>query len=490
MSKDFLELQARLKPDVLAVVDLVASRSWTYQAWNTIINRTISWLQSRGLKPGDRVACLAKNCPEIVALHLACGRAGFIFVPLNWRLSQAELLYLVEDCTPSLILGDDEASRHEISCLGIAGLFDKVAAFEAAVVCDEYYAQPTLILYSSGTTGQPKGIVHSEASIMETTLNMALLAQVDDNSTYLCETPMFHVIGLISCVRPALYCGGKIIISDGFEPARTLNRLQDITLGITHYFCVPQMASLLRQHEDFNPRELKTLKAILTGGAPHPAAQIETWLDAGIAIVDGYGMSEAGTVFGMPFGRDIIRKKAGCVGVPTHRIQVRLADPQNPTLISPNIGEVQLKGDNLFLGIWRQAERYAGCFTPDGWFRTGDVAVFDDEGFYRIVDRIKDMFISGGENVYPVEIESVVLAYPGILECALVGVPDEKWGEVGKLFLVPGNDGMEFSKSALLAFLEKSLARYKLPKHIEIVDKLPRNGAGKVQKNLLRSLTV
>ncbi|NVK57453.1 MAG: AMP-binding protein [Alteromonadaceae bacterium] len=481
-----LSLQAKLRPTKEAVRDLTSGRSWTYPEWETFVNKCSDWLMQQGLRSGDRLACLAKNCAELVALHFACENTGVIFVPLNWRLSAEELHALLEDCTPSLIVGDNMADKLALTYFELDKLTDVVASLEGEYQPQNHRAVPSLILYTSGTTGRSKGILHTQDSIMETTLNMALLGQVDEHSTFLCETPMFHVIGLISCVRPALYQGGKIVISDGFQPTRTLARLMDNNLLISHYFCVPQMANSLRQEADFSPASLQNLKALLTGGAPHPAVQIRQWLNDGIPIVDGYGMSEAGTVFGMPFDIATIDAKAGSVGVPTHRIEVRLADAHDQPVANGEAGEVQLKGLNLFTGIWQQPELYASCFTADGWFKTGDVAVKDDDGFYRIVDRIKDMFISGGENVFPTEIEGVALKLDAILECALVGVPDERWGEVGCLFVV-AKSNQPINQEKLLAALESSLAKYKLPKYIKVVDSLPRNGGGKVMKHQLKA---
>ena len=483
---NFLLLQAQLKPNKEAVRDLSTQRSWNYADWERFVAQTAGWLTAQGLRPGDRLACLAKNCAEYIALHFAAARLGLLFVPLNWRLSAAELDSVLEDCQPALVVADVLAEKLSCDSVDISTLSERVVGHASVSDIGLHDAQPTLLLYTSGTTGRPKGILHSEKTLMETTLNMSLLAEVSEQSCYLCEAPMFHVIGLITCIRPVLYHGGKLLISDGFEPPRTLARLQDRTLNISHYFCVPQMANMLRQQPEFNPTGLTHLKAIMTGGAPYPEVQVRAWVKDGIPIVDGYGMSEAGTVFGMPFELAIIDQKAGAVGVHPPRIQARLVDGNEQLVVPGAAGELQLKGDNLFLGIWRQDELYDRCFTADGWFRTGDVAIKDNDGFYRIVDRLKDMFISGGENVYPAEVEAIVLASPLVKECALVGVPDEKWGEVGRLYVVPQDPMVAFDRDALFDDLQRSLARYKLPKQLELLAELPRNAAGKLNKKILK----
>ncbi len=483
---DFLSVQASLKPTRDALIDLTLERRWDFAALDYVVGQWVSWFNQRGLQAGDRLACIAKNRAELVMMHLACGRTGVIYVPLNWRLSTEEIQLLLADCEPALVLGDSIAASLGVDHEPLDGVLAQVEALGSMPVTDTSYRLPSLILYTSGTTGKPKGIMHSEASLMETTLNMCVLGQVNEDSVFLCETPMFHVIGLVSCVRPALYCGGHILISDGFNPERTLGYLMDPVLRISHYFCVPQMADSLRHHPSYNPARLRNLKGLLTGGAPHPAVQIRAWLRDGIPIVDGYGMSEAGTIFGMPFDVNLIDNNAGCVGLATQRVKVRLADDNNQPVKQGQPGEVQLKGDNLFVGIWQQPLLFDKCFTSDGWFKTGDVAVMNGTGFYRIVDRQKDMFISGGENVYPVEIEGVVLGIQGVRECAVVGVPDERWGEVGCLYVVPHAEGSLPAETELLTQIGEHLAKFKIPKHVRVIDALPRNGAGKVVKPQLR----
>ncbi|MEI8633627.1 AMP-binding protein [Vibrio sp. PP-XX7] len=379
---------------------------------------------------------MAKNRAEIPALQLACARIGAIFVPLNWRLSLRELNTIMVDSEPVLVFIDAFAVEKGVVGEPIDCVLSDCARYPARPFDLGGPNLPSLILYTSGTLGSPKGVILSEENINETALNFALLGHVDPISSFLCESPMFHIIGLVSSVRAALLLGGKIVISDGFIPARTLERLGELRLAITHYFCVPQMAKALREEANFNPEKLKHLTAIFTGGAPHPADEIRAWLKDGIPIVDGYGMSEAGTVFGMPVDPDMIEWKAGCVGFATHRMQVRLADDDDQEVACGALGEVQLKGPNLALGYWHQDAEFAAAHTADGWFKTGDIAVCDEDGYFRIVDRKKDMIISGGENIYPSEVEFVARQHDSVYDCALVGMPDERWGEIGHLFVV------------------------------------------------------
>ncbi len=481
---DYVALYARSKPGKLVINDLAFERQWTYAELDHAIACCLSVLINKGVEKGSRVACLSKNRAEVLILHFACARLGAIFVPLNWRLSRVELQALIEDSQPTVGFGDELANQLGIEMLSIDDLL---------AMCDTSGPTqgglgdvdlPSLMLYTSGTTGRAKGVLLSERNITETAINFGVLGEVDTESGFLCESPMFHIIGAITSVRPALLKGAHIVISDGFEPDRTLSRIADPLLAITHYFCVPQMALALRAATTFNPDQLRNLKALFTGGAPHPEAQIRDWLKDGIPIVDGYGSSEAGTVFGMPLDIDLINAKAGCVGLPTPRIQARIVDASGNVLPVGMAGELQIRGDNVTSGYWQRHEDTQKAFTDDGWFYTGDVVTVDESGFYQIVDRKKDMFISGGENIYPAELEALLVKYPGIKEQAVVGIPDEQWGEVGCVFYVSEDD---IKLGDMVAFLSDKLARYKLPKRALRIESLPRNAAGKVLKTELKN---
>jgi fatty-acyl-CoA synthase len=300
---------------------------------------------------------------------------------------------------------------------------------------------------------------------------------------------MFHVIGLITNVRPYWMRGGAVLVSNGFDAGRTLARMSDPALGVTHYFCVPSMAAMLRQHHDYDPDKLRGLTAIFTGGAPNPSADILASLDDGIPMVNGYGMTENGTLIGMPVDIDEIRKRPNASGVPTARVQIRIVDDDGNELPANVAGEIHVKGPNLGSGYWRRPVETARSFLPDGWFATGDIGMIDDRGFVSVVDRKKDMFISGGENVFPAEIEAVIANFPGLTEAAVIGVPDPNWGEVGHLVLVV-SAGSAIDRDAVLAHFDGRLARYKIPKHVTVLGALPRNGAGKVQKQVLRSMLI
>jgi len=488
---DVIGLHARMAPDRLAARDLTLDLRWSYRELDALVGRLAAEMQARGAQPGDRIAVLARNSVWLVALHYACARAGTIFVPLNGRLVPSELAALLDRAEPVLFLTDDE-NTPAIAAWQPALLRDFVAASERQEPLREGHVDPasaSLILFTSGTSGRPKGVVLTELNLHHSASNFATLTRVSRDSIFLCEAPMFHIMGLVTNVRAALMLGGAILVSDGFEPGRTLARLSDPALGITHYAGVPQMMESLRGQPAFDAAGLRNMTALVTGGAPHSPADIDAWLQDGLPIVSGFGMSETGTVFGMPAELDIIRAKAGSAGVPTPWIETVIVDGEGVACAPGVAGELKLRGPGITPGYWRDPVETAKAIDAAGWFSTGDIAIQDADGFFWIVDRKKDMFISGGENIYPAEIEAHLAGYAGILECALVGVPDARWGEVGHLAIVVQDDA-EIGHEVVIAFLADRLARYKLPKHVSLVDRLPRTATGKLQKGLLRESLV
>ncbi|PPU77495.1 AMP-binding protein [Xanthomonas cucurbitae] len=484
---DSIALHARLTPHRLAARDLVLDRHWSYAELDDLVGRLAALLLARGCVEGERLAVLARNSVWQVALHFACGRVGAIYVPLNWRLSAAELDILLQRAEPCLVLGDEVAAgRADVEAL--AAFVEDASALAAAQMPAIAPERVSLILFTSGTSGQPKGVMLSEGNLQQTAQNFGVLTQVDARSSFLCEAPMFHVIGLVTNVRPALAVGGSIQVSNGFEPERTLNWLCDRTLAITHYVGVPQMMQAFRHQPGFDPVALRHLTALVSGGAPHAGEDLLGWLEDGIPMVCGYGMSEAGTVFGMSVDQAVIRRKLGAVGISTPAVQTRVLDADGNDCQPEVAGELLLRGPNLSPGYWRDPHASAEALDAQGWFHTGDIVRRDADGFFWVVDRKKDMFISGGENVYPAEIEATLADHPQIRECAVVGIADPQWGEVGYLAIVPAGPTLDLEQ--IREYLIARLAKYKVPKHLRVVQALPRTATGKLQKaQLKRSLT-
>jgi fatty-acyl-CoA synthase len=486
MSVDYIALQAGLQPDRLAARDLTYGRAWSYRQLNDDAWRFAAALRAHGVSKGDRVALLAKNRVSHVLLHLACARLEAMFVPLNWRLSAQELGVLLEDAEPALLIGDAHLAATGLAGLSFDAFEQEADAASPLPACAYDQSCTSLILYTSGTSGQPKGVMLSEQNLWATGVNFSVLARVGPHAAVLCDAPMFHVIGLVGNIRPALMTGGAILVSDGFVPARTLARLADRALSVTHYFCVPQMAASLRHDPAFDPAALQHLTGIFSGGAPHAAAAIRAFTRCGIPLADGYGMTEAaGTVCCMPLDLAEIEANISAVGLLPPGVQVRIADETETDVPAGFAGEILVRGENMSAGYWRRPVETKAAFTADGWFRSGDIGFLDGQGYLSVIDRKKDMFISGGENIYPAEIEAALADFSGLKECAVVGVEDDRWGEVGHLFAV-AHPGHLIDSARLIVFLENRLARYKIPKHVTLLDELPRNGAGKLLKAALR----
>jgi len=488
MSPDPVALHAALRPLELACIDLESDQRWTYRELDTDIQRAVGVLQKAEVGKGDRVAVLAKNSVHQIILQQALMRLGAIFVPLNWRLSSLELKRLLVDCSPKILLTEDAAPDLPQDCrlfsfqvfiaaLSIAEPANRLPPHSAHDAC--------IVLYTSGTSGAPKGALLTPLFLLATAVNANVLGEVDTDCVFLCDSPMFHVIGLVTQIWPPLLRGGAFIVSSGFDPEKTNDRLGDPGLGVTHYFCVPQMAERLRHAPNFAPERWTKLKALFTGGAPNPPAHIRWWLDHDVLMVDGYGMTETGTTLGMPLSRELLRDKAGAVGLCGPLTTVRLVDEEDCDVPDGTPGEILVYGLNVTSGYWNRPEERSRAFTEDGWLRTGDIGRRDGDGFISIVDRRKDMFISGGENVYPVEVETTLAEHPAVREVAVIGIPDERWGEVGRAYIVP-MPGQRPDPTELARHCQTLIARYKVPKEFCIVESLPRTGSGKVMKHVLR----
>lgn len=488
---DFVAYHAAAAPTRAACVDLQSGVRLSYAEFDGLISRCAGRLNAI-LEPGSRVAVLARNCIEILVLHFACIRARLVLQPLNWRLSGLELRAQVQDATPSVLLYQSEfitvahaaAEGADLGAVPVASFMETAWSAEPLNLAPRDPDAPVTLLYTSGTTGKPKGVIVTERNAWTTALNFAFANDVSARDVLLCDMPMFHVAGLFGVARAALFMGGTVLISDRFLPGLTLERLSDPRLGITHVFAVPQMAAAMLQDPAYAKADLTHLKAIVIGGAPLPKVTVERLLADNIMPVEGYGLSEAGTVFAMPVDRNTIIRKAGSCGLPAMMIDVRIVDPSGRDVADGQTGEIWLKGPSVTPGYWMQPEANVRSF-QDGWFKTGDAAVRDADGFYRIVDRWKDMYITGGENVYPAEVEGVIVELDEVAEAAVIGISDTRWGETGCAYVV-ARSGRSLSAETILAHCRARLAAYKVPKRVRFVQALPRAASGKVKKEELR----
>jgi fatty-acyl-CoA synthase len=418
-----------------------------------------------GLKRGDRIATLTGSSPEHVAVLFACAKLGLTLLPLSWRLSAAELRYQLEDAEPSLFLVEEgrdelaEATGHPHERLAAPS---RRVGLPNATVED---SDPLLLVYTSGTTGKPKGALLTHANCFWTNLGFDLTTGVHQEDVVLQVLPQYHVGGWNVQALLALWKGARLVLERQFDPARALRLIEE--KRVTTMMGVPATYLFISQQPGFATADLSSLSRAVVGGAPMPEALLETWAARGAAIVQGYGLTEAApNVLCLP--PDEAVRKLGCAGKPYPFVDVRLSAE----------AELQVRGPNVFPGYWRNPEGTAEAFTVDGWLCTGDVAERDEEGFYRIKGRLKDMYISGGENVYPAEVEAVLHEHPAVVDAAVVGVPDERWGEVGVAFVVA--EGVD--EAELLEWCRARLARFKVPTAVRFVAEVPRNSLGKIQK--------
>jgi fatty-acyl-CoA synthase len=469
--------RARTTPDRVAIDH--EGRRVTYRELDEGSDALAASFRERGLRRGDRVATLTGSTPEHVQVFYACAKAGLILLPLSWRLSPAELRYQLDDAEPVLLLVED---AYEEGAAATGRAFERMAPpngvpngvrpqdLPVEEVSDE---DGLLLIYTSGTTGKPKGALLTHANCFWTNLSFDLTTGVNQDDVVLQVLPQFHVGGWNVQALLGWWKGATVVLEREFDPARALRLIEE--KRVTTMMGVPATYLFMAQQEGFAAADLSSLERAVVGGAPMPEALLETYAARGVAIVQGYGLTEAApNVLCLP-PEDAVRK-LGYAGKPYPFVDVRLSGDD----------ELQVRGPNVFPGYWRNAEATADAFTADGWLRTGDVAERDDEGFYRIKGRLKDMFISGGENVYPAEIEAVLHEHPQVADAAVLGVPDERWGEVGVAFVVAGGVG----EDELREWCRARLARFKVPKSFRFISEIPRNGMGKVQKQELRATEV
>ncbi|MDH4414760.1 MAG: AMP-binding protein [Rhizobium sp.] len=487
--------RALVTPDRQAVYEVTTGRTETYATLDDAVARAAYRLGALvgTLPQSQRVAFLGRNSVDQIIVCLACQRAGLVFVPLNWRLGAAELGQIIADCEPALLLHDAEfgavladvaqAMPPTIAIEGEGGWAESVDAAPRAEPAKIGAEAPCIMLYTSGTTGSPKGVIITRRNAFASAINFSLVGEVTSRSVALCDLPFFHTIGLVAIGRTTLMMGGRLVISDRFLPDRTLSVLGDPALGITHYFAVPQMAAALRNTPAWNPSALKALQAIFIGGAPLSPALIETFLQDGIPLVNGYGMSEAGTSIHMPLDRDAVARHHGSVGFPAPLLAVRLVGDDGQDVPDGEVGEIWVKGPSVTPGYWNKPGETARAFVGE-WYRTGDLGRRAEGGVIHVPDRLKDMYISGGENVFPAEIEAVIGAHPKVRDVAVLGLPDPKWGECGVAFIVAQDEPP--SADEILAHCAERLASYKRPARIVFIEQIPRTASGKAQKHILR----
>jgi fatty-acyl-CoA synthase len=482
--------RARTTPGRVAIDHL--GRSLAYSELDRRSERLAAGLTAAGLRRGDRVATLTGNSDEHVVVFFACAKARLVLLPLSWRLAPAEIAYQLDDADPALLLVEEEHDALADAALASAGTrprrmtlggpeqqaLERPGDIAEARVADD---DPLLLVYTSGTTGKPKGAVLTHANCFWTNLSFDLATGIGGEEVVLLVLPQFHCGGWNVQPLLAWWKGATVVLERGFDARRCLTLIEE--KRVTTMMGVPANYLFMAQEPAFASTDLSSLRSAVVGGAPMPEALLETWQARGVTIVQGYGLTEAApNVLCLP-PEDAVRKQ-GYAGKPYPFVDVALRDATSGELVEgPGSGELVVRGPNVFAGYWNKPEATAGAFA-DGWLLTGDLAERDEEGFYRIAGRVKDMYISGGENVYPAEVEGVLYAHAAVADAAVVGVPDERWGEAGVAFVVRERTASATAEE-LRDWCRTRLATFKVPREIRFVASLPRSGMDKVLKDEL-----
>ncbi|MEV4314232.1 long-chain fatty acid--CoA ligase [Actinocrispum sp. NPDC049592] len=478
--------RARTAPDRVAMI--FENHQTTYGEVAERTTRLAHQLRAAGVEPGERVAYLGPNHPSFAETMFATHLLGGIFVPLNFRLAAPEIQYMLEDSGALILIyapscADVAAELSGVKTVALQTEYEPWLAEGADTPIDIPVARDevALILYTSGTTGRPKGAMLTHANQIWNSYNVLVAVDVRADEVTLVAAPLFHVAALGMTLLPTFLKGGCSVITPTWDVDMCFDLIE--SRRITWIFGVTTMFASLSQSPRWATADLSSLRLLMSGGAPIPESLIGTYQQRGITFCQGYGLTETSPGATFLSAAESVRK-AGSAGVAMFFEDTKVVRPDGTGVDVDEPGEVLIKGPNVTPGYWRNEVATQNAFT-DGWLHSGDVARLDEEGYLYIVDRVKDMYISGGENVYPAEVENVIHAHPAVAEAAVIGVPDEKWGEVGRAFVVC-RPGAALVPQEFQEFLRSRLAKYKVPVHIDLVDSLPRTGSGKVQKAKLR----
>ena len=486
---DPLRFWRRVAPARTALVDRARGERLSYAQLDAAADRWAGVLRARGIGRGGIVAALAGNRREVAELFFACGRVGAALLPLNWRLSAAELAYVLADARPDVLVGEarfrDRAGDAPAPWIGLdadaPGLLAGAAVEENDVEVEG--DDPLLILYTSGSTGRPKGAVLPHRQVFWNAAATTTAWELGADDVAPVSTPLFHTGGWNVFATPLWHRGGTVVLVDAFDPDDFLAMMEEE--GCTTALTVPTQLLMLMESPRWG-RPLPRLRRLVSGGAPCPASLAQRVRDAGYTFREGYGLTECGPNC-FAISDDEAVRRPGSVGWPVPYLEMRLEAEDGAEAETGQPGELLLRGPQVFAGYLRNPEQTAAAFTADGWLRTGDLAMRDADGAFRICGRRKEMYISGGENVFPAEVEAALAECPGVAEAVVVGVPDERWGEVGRAFVV-ARAGALLTETEVVAHARTRLAGYKVPKAVLIVPEIPRLGSGKPDRRALAAL--
>jgi len=498
---DWLDKRARLTPDRIALIDYATNSEFTFAQWNRRVNRTANFLKSLGVGKGDRVAVYASNKAEYLDLFWAAPKLGAMLQNLNWRLTTYELKGIIASAAPTVLIYSEDwraqveelkpsltTVEHVVAMTnpgsGERDLAERESMSAALTDTPELSLDdPWGIYYTGGTTGLPKGAVLTHGNVTWNSINTIASWGINNQHKAAVQLPFFHIGGPNIFMVPLVHTGGTTILCSGFDVDETFDLVKNA--GISHYVAVPTMFQMLQEHPQWNDADFSKLELVISGGAPCPLPIMQKFWDRGVDFKMGYGLTEAsGNNFWLP--PELVRKKIGSVGYPIFHIDMKIIKRDGSVCADNEEGELLIRGPHIVAGYWKNPGATAEAIR-DGWLHTGDIARRDEDGCYSILGRSKEMFISGGENVYPAEIESVLMACPSVIEAAVVGVPHGTWGEVGRAYLVV-TEG--YTEVQLRTFLAERLAKYKLPHSFVVLDALPLTAIGKIDKKLLASTEI
>ncbi|WP_435210970.1 acyl-CoA synthetase [Luminiphilus sp. nBUS_16] len=479
----------------------------TFEQLAQNIRKVARFLKSLNIEPGDRVGYLGQNHPRFLEVLYASSLLGAIFVPLNYRLSSQEVHYIANDAGLTVLVSDEFSAplideyTDELPCrhfISVGFKSDNWIALDSALANEAVEVgtgslelahvaetDTALIMYTSGTTGRPKGALLSHGNIFWNLLNAKFTEEIMRGTTLTCA-PLFHIGGLNVTTHPSLVSGVHVILHQAFDAKQVLTDIEKYQ--VSTMFGAPTMFDMMTYESAFKATDFSSIVAFNCGAAPVPLVLIETYLEKGVQFCQGYGLTETAPYVSVLSSKDSIKKK-GSAGKALMFTDVCIVDTSGTVVPAMERGEICVSGPNVTAGYWGLEAATREAFDSNGRFLTGDIGYLDDEGYLFICDRKKDMIISGGENVYPAEVEGELVRLPGVKEVAVVGLPDEKWGEkVVAVAVVDKSTGI--SIASVTDFLSGKLARYKQPRELHVVDALPRNPAGKVQKFLLKELLI
>jgi len=491
---DWIKKWAQYSPDSIAIKSVEDGTELSYKEFYKRINRTAQLLRDTyKVEKGQRVAVLSINSIEYVVLFFAIQKLGAIMLPLNYRLAVPELSYQLEDADAQVLVFESDfqesVSKLEFSpnsLIQFDGENGLKAVMESSEAVEEIehlgdFEDACMILYTSGTTGRPKGAVITNKMLFWNSINTGLRLNLTQNDVSITFAPFFHTGGWNVLTTPLLHRGAKILLMNKFDADNILKLCDEEEVSIL--FGVPTMMDMMYRSEVFKSSSLKTVRYAIVGGEPMPLNLIDAWQDKGIPVRQGYGLTEFGpNVFSL--NQEDSKRKIGSIGFPNFYISTRVVDDKGMDVAQGELGELILKGPVCMDGYWNNPKATAETIV-DGWLHTGDIVRVDEEGYFYVVDRKKEMFISGAENVYPAEVEHVFRTHSAIRDIAVIGVPDEKWGESGKAFIVL-ESGENISSADLIEWAKGHLAKFKIPKHYVFIDELPKSDSGKILKKLLK----